>query len=253
MIYDLQKASMWKRISAGMFDGILLGVVAVLFAWLLSVALGFDKHYGVLTESYARYGAEYGVNFDMSLNDYETMSEETRKALEAAYAALGQDERAVYAWNMVIQLTLTITSLGIFLAYLMMEFTVPMVFGNGQTFGKKIFGIGLMRKDGVKISGIVLFVRTVLGKYAVETMIPVFILIMMYFNTLGLGGTLVLLLLLAIQAVLIIATHTNSLLHDQLASTVCIDVASQMIFDSREALIAYKEKVHAEQAARASY
>ena len=42
MIYDLQKASMWKRISAAMFDGILLGIAAVLFAWLLSLALGFD-------------------------------------------------------------------------------------------------------------------------------------------------------------------------------------------------------------------
>ena len=253
MIYDLQKASMWKRISAGMFDGILLGVVAVLFAWLLSIALGFDVHYQALNDSYARYGEEYGVSFDMSLTDYETMTEETAQALDAAYAALGQDEAAVYAWNMVLQLTLTIASLGIFLAFLVMEFTVPMVLGNGQTLGKKMFGIGLMRTDGVQVNGIAMFVRTALGKYAVETMIPVLILIMLYFNMIGLTGTAVLGLMLIVQAVLVLATRRNALLHDCLASTVCIDVGSQMIFKSREAMIAYKEKAHAEQAARAPY
>ena len=36
MILDLQKASMWKRISAFLFDGILLSIVAVLFALVLS-------------------------------------------------------------------------------------------------------------------------------------------------------------------------------------------------------------------------
>ena len=250
---DLQKASMWKRISAAMFDGILLGVAAVLLAWLLSIALGFDTHYQALTDSYARYGAEYGVDFNLSLEEYEALSPEDSQALEAAYDALGRDEEAAYAYSMVIQLSLTIASLGIFLAFMIMEFTVPMCFGNGQTFGKKIFGIGLMRTDGVKISALPLFVRTALGNYAVETMIPVLILIMLYFNIIGLTGTLVLGLLLLIQAVLLIVTRTNSPIHDLLASTVCIDVASQMIFDTREAMIAYKEKIHAEQVARADY
>ena len=44
-----------------------------------------------------------------------------------------------------------------------------------------------------------------------------------------------------------------TLLHDLMANTVAIDLASQMIFDTPEAMIAYKEKVHAEMAARESY
>ena len=40
MIYDLQKASMWKRVSAWLFDTILLSIVAVGFAFLLSTILG---------------------------------------------------------------------------------------------------------------------------------------------------------------------------------------------------------------------
>ena len=36
MIYDLQRANMWKRISAYLLDAILLGMVVVGFAFLLS-------------------------------------------------------------------------------------------------------------------------------------------------------------------------------------------------------------------------
>ena len=64
---------------------------------------------------------------------------------------------------------------------------------------------------------------------------------------------LLFLLLAVLQAVVLIATHTNSCIHDLLAKTVTVDLQSQMIFDSKEALIAYKEKVHAEKAAKAAY
>ena len=35
MITDIQKASLLKRIAAGIFDGILLCILAVGFAWLM--------------------------------------------------------------------------------------------------------------------------------------------------------------------------------------------------------------------------
>lgn len=253
MIYDLQKASMWKRISAWLFDTILLGVVAVLFAWLLSIAVGFDAHNEALNERYAFYETQYGVDFQMSLSDYEAMTEEQAKAMEDAYAALSADEDAAYHYQMVVRLTLIITSIGILLAYLVMEDCVPLLLKNGQTLGKKIFGIAVMRTSGIRINGICLFIRTVLGKYTIETMIPVFILIMIYWGSMGLAGTLVLLALLIGQCVALIATRTNSPIHDLLAGTVVIDVASQMIFNTQEEMIAYKQKVHAEKVARQPY
>ena len=42
MIYDLQKASMWKRISAFLCDLIVFCIVAVGVAFLLSTILGID-------------------------------------------------------------------------------------------------------------------------------------------------------------------------------------------------------------------
>lgn len=253
MIYDLQKASMWKRISAFLFDAILLGIAAVMFAWVLSSALGYDQHSQALDACYARYAEEYGVNFSMSLTEYEAMTPEEAEHLQAAYDALSADEEAVYAYGMMMQLTILITSLCLLLAFLAMEFFIPLALGNGQTLGKKIFGLGVMRTDGVRVGGVCMFIRAILGKYTIETMIPVLILLMLYFGTIGLTGTLVLLAIVVLQIGLMIGTKTNSPIHDLLATTVAVDIGSQMIFKSTEDMIAYKEKLHAEKAAKQPY
>ena len=134
-----------------------------------------------------------------------------------------------------------------------LEFAIPLWLGNGQTLGKKIFGIGLMRTDGIRVTPPLLFIRTILGKYTIETMIPVLILIMIYFNTIGVLGILILGLILLLQIALFIATYTNSLLHDILAKTVVIDISSQMIFKDEQELLDCKKKVYAEKAARQTY
>ena len=110
-----------------------------------------------------------------------------------------------------------------------------------------------MRTDGVKMNTMQLFVRTVLGKYTIETMVPLLIGTLIFFGSLGILGTLMIAGLALTQIILLIATRTNSLLHDILAGTVAVDLASQMIFESEQALIDYKKQLHAEQAARQSY
>ena len=253
MMYDLQKASMWKRISAFLFDAILLGIVAVLFAWCLSTALGYDGYSDTLDAAYVRYGEMYGVDLNLSLTEYDALTPQEVETLNTAYAAMTEDEEAVKAYNMIINLTLLITSLGILAGFVVMEFIIPLKLGNGQTLGKKIFGIGLMQQDGVKVNGKILFIRTILGKYTMETMAPVLIVMMIWFGILGLAGTLALAGIGLIQALMLIFSKRRLVIHDALAATVAVDVGSQMIFDSREAMLAYKEKIHAEQAARAAY
>ena len=87
----------------------------------------------------------------------------------------------------------------------------------------------------------------------IETMIPVLIIILIYFNSIGLMGLIVLCAELLLQIILFFATKTNSLIHDILASTVCVDMASQMIFASEHELIEYKKRLSAEKAARSPY
>lgn len=253
MIYDLQKASVLKRISAFILDLILLATMAVGVGGLLSVILGYDAHSTALEESYAKYESQYGIVFDITAEQYAAMAEEELASYNAAYAALIADEDAMYSYNMVISQSLLIVSLGIFVAYLILEFLVPLYFGNGQTLGKKVFSIALMRVDGVRLTPVALFVRTVLGKYTIETMIPVLLVLMIAFGSLGMTGTLVIGLIGAAQIVLLVVTRNNSLIHDLLAGTVAVDMSSQMIFQSTEDLIAYKKRIHAEKVARTDY
>ena len=247
-MYDLQKANMWKRMSAALFDFIMLGIVAVGLALLLSVLLGYETYSDRLNTLTAQYEAEYGLDFDITAEEYEALSEEKKQAYAAADEAYGSDPEVSSAYGMIVSLSLLITTFAILLAYLLLEFLVPLLLGNGQTLGKKIFGVGVMREDGVKLPHLLLFARTVLGKYTVGTMIPVYIVIMVYFNMMGVFGTVIIGALLLVQAILFFGTKAHTPIHDKLAHTVTVDIASQMIFDSPEALLEYKKRIHAEEA-----
>ena len=253
MDYELEKASMWKRISAFLFDFIMLGIVAVLIAWGLSALTGYDGYSRTVTDSYARYGEMYGVELRISQTEYQALPEEEARKVDAGYAALNEDQQAVRAFDMMLHLSVLIISLSFFFAYLIMEFILPLKLGTGQTLGKKIFGIGLMKTEGVKVNGVALFIRAILGKYAIETMVPALILLMIYWGTIGVVGPAVVFLILLTEIILVIATRTNSLIHDLLAGTVVIDAGSQRIFDTPEEMAAYKAKIAKELAQRQEY
>jgi len=253
MVYDLQKAGLWKRIAAWLFDVILTGILAVGFGLLLSWLLGYDGYSAALEQAYDRYEAEYGVVFDISQEEYLAMPDEAQQNYDAAYAALIADAPAMHSYQMTINLSLVITSVGILLAVLLWEFLIPLWLGNGQTPGKKIFSLCLVRNDGVKLNTMQLFVRSILGKYTVETMVPVFILMMVFGGIVGMSGTLCLLVLAVAQVLCLILTQNNCAIHDLLAGTVVVDITSQMIFRTTEDLIAFKKQVAADQAARQPY
>ena len=253
MTYDIQKASISKRISAFLFDGILTGIVVVAVAWLLSAVLNYNSYSENLDKAYDTYEKQYGINFEISQEDYAALPEEKRADYDAAYAALIEDTDAMYNYNMVINLTLLMITGAIFSGIMVIEFVVPLLLGNGQTLGKKIFGIAIVRQDGVKMNNMQLFARTVLGKFTIETMLPVYMLIMIYFNAVGLVGLLVIAGTAMVQLILLGVTRNKTLLHDLLAGTVAVDMASQMIFKSTDDLIAYQKKVAAEKATRQPY
>ena len=116
MATDLQKASIWKRISAWLFDGILFGILAVAAGVMLSWALGYDGYALQLEQGYAKYESEYGVTFEISQAEFASMTEAERANYNAAYEALIADEDAMYAYNMMMNLTLVVLSLAILMA-----------------------------------------------------------------------------------------------------------------------------------------
>ena len=81
-------------------------------------------------------------------------------------------------------------------------------------------------------------------------MIPIYILITIYFGTANIISLMILAALAIGQIICMVMSHTNALLHDTLASTVAVEMATQRIFSTKEELIEYTKKIHAERVSR---
>ncbi len=261
MIYDLQKGSLLKRASAFLLDGILLVILATGFAFALSGIFNYNKVSQQYSDGMDYYAAKYEIDLDsvVSQEDYEALDEETRAKYDNAINDMNNDAELVHALNTLVVMIVAMVSLAIFLGYAIVEYMFPMIFKNGQTVGKKIFGLGVMRTNGVKVGPVAMFIRTFFGKYIVETLIPVLIALMLIFHAIGIMGSTGILGpvfvfgLVVLEIAMVAVTKTNSMLHDKLADCVVVDLESQKIFDDEQSMIDYKANVAAQNAQKSVY
>ena len=261
MIYDLQKGSLLKRASAILLDGILLVILITGFAFALSGIF----HYGTYADIYAqgmdRYAAQYNVDFDRIVTeaDYEALTEQEKENYGAVIDAMNNDAELIHALNMIVALIVLIASISTVLAFAVVDFILPLIFKNGQTVGKKIFGLAVMRTNGVRISGVSLFIRTFLGKCIIETMIPLLVVMMIFFSVMGimagigLFGPILVIALLIVQIIMLFVTKNHTMIHDLISDCVVVDMSSQMIFDSEQARNEYIAEQDAREAASSPY
>ncbi len=362
MIFDIQKASITKRLVAFILDVILFAVLSVGFAWLIGLACDYDSHlnasvatqdaytvyykraYGVdFSKTYeeldeagkakwdeyseqfsnavsadepvtvtveklvalrAKYLESHAIDLFANESEYDDYTEEQKTAWLTAYEACQNELRAEYGekaflmkpityieycedefdadltlnsddvpknqlenWYKaydecekvlstdlsysarmmkIIAFTLLMVSLGLLLSMLILEFIVPLLFKNGQTVGKKIFGVAVIHQNGVRVNTITMFIRTFLGKYAVETMVPV-LLIMMMFTANALISVIVLALIVIFEIVLFVWNKDyRPFIHDVFAKTVTVDLASQMIFENEAEMAEFRRNAYAE-------
>ena len=266
MMYDLQKASFMKRFSAFLLDFVLLTMVFTGAMLAVSSITNYDTHFNDLESRLTAIQEKHNIpeiekTSGVLFNEFQYMFDEEKSALpqdvQDAYNActveMNTDKEAIKLYETIMSLSIVIVSISMLIAFMLLEFLVPLLFKNGQTLGKKIFSIAVMRTDGVRISPMVLFIRTILGKYTIGTMVPLVMLLMLLFGSSPIIPMSIILLILIIQAILLITTKTRSLIHDYLSSTVVVDLQSQMIFDSVEARNEYLLKLHKESADKASY
>ncbi len=253
MELSIRKASFLKRFGAGLLDAILLCVLATAVAFVLSVLLGYDAYSDDLNSAYDRYEQEYGVEFGISVEEFEALSDDEKLAYDSASRALEQDSELINTYNMVVSLSILIITLSLLVSVLLVEFAAPLIIGNGQTVGKKVFSLCLVRTDCIKVTNFQLLVRCLFGKFTIELMIPVYIVIMLIFGAVGFAGILVIALLLIAQTVIISVTSNNALIHDLISATVVTDMSLQRIFNSSEELLEYKNNLHAERVAKSDY
>lgn len=257
MEHDIQKASLWKRVAAGILDLILIVVLATGFGWAISAVSNYDHYLSSYKAEYQACADKYDISLTMTQEEFERMPEAEQEAYrqraEQAYKEISQNQKANYYYGMVVNLGLLTVVGGVLLAMILLEWLVPLLMGNGQTVGKKVFALCVVRNDGVKLNGMQHFTRVILGKYAVETMIPLYVGVMYLLEQNNIILMLFAAALLLVQLVLAVVTRNHTLLHDLMAGTVVVDYASQRIFKSTEDLIAYQKRIAAERAARQNY
>lgn len=255
MIHDLQRAGMWKRISAALLDVIILVVLVEGLVLLLMTVFGFEDYTERKDALEEKYFAEYGIDRNMTAEDYNALSEEGKAAyrakVEAANKAYQSDAEVSEVYSKLFSLALMIATLSILFSFLILEFTVPLLLKNGQTIGKKVFGVAVMRIDGVKVTPVMVFARGILGKCTVGTLVPIYLIMMVIFGIMNIVGVVAFGGLLLLQAILFFGTRNHTPIHDLFAQTITVDMASQLIFDSPEDMLAYKKRISEENAENA--
>lgn len=270
-MYELKKIGIFKRASAWLLDAILFMVLATGVMYIVSLICDYSSEAELASqystewnEFYENYIAEvaefYGFTYEKDGATYTITKNGQASSLSEVvtvlYNSKGLDEQTAEAYEaycnltpaatvdlqnqLVSNLLFIIISVGILLAYLILEFVVPLFFKNGQTVGKKVFGICLVRTDCVKITNLALFARTVIGKFAVETMFPILLVFLSFTGVLGMLGLILFAALFVLNAVLFFATKNKTPIHDIFAGTVAVDKSIQVIFQSEEELIEKK-------------
>lgn len=248
MGFEIQKAGFWKRAAAFLLDAVLLSIAIAGLLSLLSSLTGYDRKAEQMQQKYDAYSEQYGISLGQSEEAYNALSEADQEKYIAAYNALTSDEEALAIYREVMRLSLLCISLSIFIAFALLEFLIPLLLKEGRTLGKKLFGLCVVHTNCVRLETGALFVRTFLGKFTVETMIPVLVLMLLYYGAIGFPGMMLLLVLLLAQLILLIATQYGQPIHDLFAKSAVADYQSQPIYDTAEALDAARSKKAAEAA-----
>ncbi len=239
MTLEIQRGNSGKRIIAYIFDGILTGILAVLFVYIISQFLHYDEYSERLEALMKQYQETYNISFDITNEEFAQLEEAEQQRLLEAQEAMDSDPEAVELFAKILSSTFLMTSLGILLALAITEFAVPLLFKDGRTLGKKVFGLAVMNNDWTHLKTFNLFARTFLGKYTIETMVPVALIIGIYFQYLGRTGVMILGMLLLLQILLYTLTRNHTCIHDLLGGCVVVDYNSQHIFDTPQERTAY--------------
>ena len=237
MTFSIQKANFWKRFSAWMIDAFLVLLLSVALSIPMLEILQLNRYSeqlaAIQTTYRAQVEAQYpNVDLDISEVDYNALPQPEKDEYDAASKALDDllsadiefvELRADRITVIIINACITL-----FISVLFAHFILPLLLKNGQTLGKKTFHLGVMRTNGVKITPLQLFLRSIVGMFAIETVAFAFLLIIFPIGTIAAG------LVLILQAGVMIKTPTNSAIHDLLSDTVVIEFSSQHIFNSED-------------------
>ena len=153
---EFNKAGLIKRGVAKIVDLILILALVIGIGTVANNLIGYDEMTNELENVYSEYSERYGINRDFTQEDYDKMTQEEKDDYNArvmeANKALNEDEYAQGLYKKILTCSLVVIASSFLVACFVLEFIIPLIFGNGQTIGKKIFGIGYINLFGNDIN-----------------------------------------------------------------------------------------------------
>ena len=231
---DLQKAPFGKRIFAFLADLIVAAILISGLYFAFSAILDVDSYTAKYDGILKSYEERYGVSFDTTQEEYDAMTDAEKEHYNEAVDAMNNDEDANRAMKTALTMGFAIIAGGIIVSMLLLEFIVPLLMKDGRTLGKRLFGLGVMRRNFTRITPVQLFVRGVIGKGVFELVLPIMIIFSVLLGITGIFGLILLGVMVIAEIVALVRSDSNSMLHDVLADTAVVDWASQLIFDDEK-------------------
>ena len=242
---DFYKASPIKRFVAYMIDMILLLIIAGSIVVGMFSKMNFTAYREELVSYYDKYEQQYGVDLSVSK---DSLSEEDQQKYIDAFDALNNDKGALSVLSSMVKIAWLSLAVGLLVAYIILEVMLPLIFKNGQTVGKKAMGLCVMHKEHVKVSVMQVIYRAIVGKYFVETLVPITMILLQLSGTLGTTAVLILSAIVMIQGFIVLMSQANCGIHDKLFKTMVADFEQQYIFDTLEEKRAYEQELEEREA-----
>lgn len=247
---DFYKAHPLKRIAAFVIDTILLLAITLGVVAAMHSSMDYAAHEKTYEQACVKYGQQFGVDLTASRTEQSELTEEEIEIYTKAWEAFNADEEAMNAVKSMLGISLLSTAVGLFAGYVVLEVMLPLIFGNGQTIGKKLLGLCVMHKYHVRVSVMQVIYRAIVGKYFIGVMIPVAMFQLRNYGVLGTTASLVMGIIAMVQGFMVLMSQANCGIHDKLFKTVVADFNEQHIFDTMEECIAFEEAYEKELAER---
>lgn len=214
----ITKPRFMRRVAAWIID---FFCVVILFFGLslfldtpIKTALGISK----INDEIAERAVEEGVASYQTVDGVETIV--YIDANDERYVAFFSSEEIAPKQTKAMYLSVLGIATEVLISEFFMCFLVPLLLKNGQTFGKKVFHIGVISQNGLQMAPWQLPVRSFVGIFLIETFFS-----LNYFFP-GVGFLL--------SFIVAICTKKHLALHDFIANTIVIDIENTPVFVSEQ-------------------
>ena len=236
-IYTPKKAKRIKRLAAFMIDVICIIIVFTGVLYLAATISNYANMSAELEQLYIDLGVKIPGEKEGQYVFCEIGNKECEDALKTLY---GMDE--FYVLFDGVQNFLIYGPIGsLFVSLLIFELIVPLILKNGQTIGMKLFNVGLISKNDIRVKPLQIFVRFLFGKFIINGIVPLLgILYIFVSDGAGITGAMLLLLFLIANLACYGVGKNYTFVPDTLSGVYPIDMQEQIFFDSEAQLMAAK-------------